>query len=183
MACCYQCNSRGQRSTTGQLVAAMPVSSQHLFAKCGLQELTSTVSINMTNYSRWGHRCLVSCVCCLSGRGLCDGPIPRPEEIYRVSVSQCNSNPLDTISGHKVRITEMERKKERKKKEKERQTERKRKKKERKRKTGRKKKKEKKEKGKTDRKKKKEEKERKKINYKVGRSNVYGQSPRKESNT
>ena len=27
----------------------------------------------------------VSCECCvLSGRGLCDGPIPRPEEPYRV---------------------------------------------------------------------------------------------------
>jgi hypothetical protein len=34
----------------------------------------------------------VSCECCvLSGRGLCDGPIPRPEESYRlyVCVSVC----------------------------------------------------------------------------------------------
>ena len=31
----------------------------------------------------------VSCECCvLSGRGLCDGPIPRPEESYRVWVCQ-----------------------------------------------------------------------------------------------
>jgi hypothetical protein len=29
----------------------------------------------------------VSCECCvLSGRGLCDGPIPRTEESYRVCV-------------------------------------------------------------------------------------------------
>jgi hypothetical protein len=30
----------------------------------------------------------VSCeYCVLSGRGLCDGPIPRPEEYYRLCVS------------------------------------------------------------------------------------------------
>ena len=29
----------------------------------------------------------VSCECCvMSGRGLCDGPIPRPEESYRLYV-------------------------------------------------------------------------------------------------
>jgi hypothetical protein len=34
-----------------------------------------------------GHECLslVNTVCCI-GRGLCDGPIPRPEEWYRVCV-------------------------------------------------------------------------------------------------
>jgi hypothetical protein len=34
----------------------------------------------------------VSCECCvLSGRGLCDGPIPRPEESYRLwCVSECD---------------------------------------------------------------------------------------------
>jgi hypothetical protein len=34
----------------------------------------------------------VSCDCCvLSGRGLCDGPTPRPEESYRLwCVSECN---------------------------------------------------------------------------------------------
>jgi hypothetical protein len=36
----------------------------------------------------------------LSGRGLCDGPIPRPEESYRLScVSECDqvkTNNLDT---------------------------------------------------------------------------------------
>ena len=32
----------------------------------------------------------VSCKCCvLSGRGLCDGPIPRPEESYCVCVCVC----------------------------------------------------------------------------------------------
>ena len=31
--------------------------------------------------SRWGH--------VLSGRGLCDGPIPRPEEFYDCGVSLC----------------------------------------------------------------------------------------------
>jgi len=32
----------------------------------------------------------VSCECCvLSGRGLCDGPILRPEEAYRVCVCVC----------------------------------------------------------------------------------------------
>jgi hypothetical protein len=34
----------------------------------------------------------------LSGRGLCDGPIPRLEESYRLCVSlnvmKCNNNPL-----------------------------------------------------------------------------------------
>jgi hypothetical protein len=34
----------------------------------------------------------VSCECCaLSGRGLCFGPIPRPEESYRLwCVSECD---------------------------------------------------------------------------------------------
>jgi hypothetical protein len=34
----------------------------------------------------------VSCECCvLSGRGLCDGPIPRPEESYGLwCVSECD---------------------------------------------------------------------------------------------
>jgi hypothetical protein len=27
--------------------------------------------------------------CVLSGRGLCEGPIPRPEESYRVCVCRC----------------------------------------------------------------------------------------------
>ena len=41
----------------------------------------------------------VSCErCVLSGRGLCDGPIPRSEESYRVlcvslSVTKCNKTP------------------------------------------------------------------------------------------
>jgi hypothetical protein len=43
----------------------------------------------------------VSCtVFVLSGRGLCDGPIPRPEDSYRLwCVSECdqvNINNLDT---------------------------------------------------------------------------------------
>jgi hypothetical protein len=41
----------------------------------------------------------VCCKCCmLSGRGLCDGPIPRPEESYRlwcvIVCDQMNNNPL-----------------------------------------------------------------------------------------
>ena len=37
----------------------------------------------------------VSCECCvLSGRGLCDGPIPRPEESYRCGVSGCHRKGL-----------------------------------------------------------------------------------------
>jgi hypothetical protein len=33
----------------------------------------------------------VLCVFVLSGRGLCDGPIPRPEESYRLwCVSECD---------------------------------------------------------------------------------------------
>jgi hypothetical protein len=45
----------------------------------------------------------VSCDCCeLSGRGLCDGLIPRPEESYRLwCVSECDQvkiNNLDTYS-------------------------------------------------------------------------------------
>jgi len=35
--------------------------------------------------SRWGEWMAVCCECCvLSGRGLCDGPIARPEESYRL---------------------------------------------------------------------------------------------------
>jgi hypothetical protein len=39
----------------------------------------------------------ISCECCvlLSGRGLCDEPIPRPEESYRLwCVSQCDQKEL-----------------------------------------------------------------------------------------
>ena len=41
----------------------------------------------------------VFCECCVfSGRGFCDGPIPRPKDSYRVCVSlsmiRCNSNPV-----------------------------------------------------------------------------------------
>jgi hypothetical protein len=33
----------------------------------------------------------VSCECCvLSGRGLCDGLVPRPEESYRVLCLKCD---------------------------------------------------------------------------------------------
>jgi hypothetical protein len=44
----------------------------------------------------------VGCKCCvLSGRGLCDGPIPRPEESYRlwcvVMCDQMNNNPVHLI--------------------------------------------------------------------------------------
>jgi len=32
--------------------------------------------------------CLL-CIVCSSGRGLCDGPITRPEEAYRICVTEC----------------------------------------------------------------------------------------------
>ena len=36
----------------------------------------------------------LSCDCCvLSGRGLCGGPFPRPEESYQVRVSPCDQIP------------------------------------------------------------------------------------------
>jgi hypothetical protein len=35
----------------------------------------------------------VCCECCvLSGRGLCEGPIPRPEESYRACFTKCDQN-------------------------------------------------------------------------------------------
>jgi hypothetical protein len=51
--------------------------------------------------SHRGHGCLfLVTVCVSSGRGLCDGPIPRPEESYRLwCVSECDQvkvNNLDT---------------------------------------------------------------------------------------
>jgi hypothetical protein len=49
--------------------------------------------------------CLFVSVCVLSGRGLCDEPIPRPGEFYRLwCVSQCDQNTfkknLDTETGN-----------------------------------------------------------------------------------
>jgi hypothetical protein len=46
----------------------------------------------------------VSCECCvLSGRGLCDGPIPRPEESYQLwRVSECD---LETSKRRRPRPT------------------------------------------------------------------------------
>jgi hypothetical protein len=41
-----------------------------------------------------------SCVWCLFNRGLCDGPIPRPEELYRMFVC--------VIDCDQVRIRERE---------------------------------------------------------------------------
>ena len=41
--------------------------------------------------SHRGNGCLVCCECfVLSGRGLCNGPIPPPEEVYRVCVCVCH---------------------------------------------------------------------------------------------
>jgi hypothetical protein len=41
--------------------------------------------------SHRGHGCLSCTVFVLSGRGLCDGPIPRPEECYRLwCVLECD---------------------------------------------------------------------------------------------
>jgi hypothetical protein len=43
------------------------------------------VVVQRTKKSRRGHGCLsVVSVVCLSGRGLCDGLITRPEESYRL---------------------------------------------------------------------------------------------------
>jgi hypothetical protein len=43
-----------------------------------------------------GRYCCLYCECCmLSGRGLCDGPIPYPEVyVVALSVIRCNNNPL-----------------------------------------------------------------------------------------
>jgi hypothetical protein len=64
----------------------------------------------------------VSCECSLlSGRGLCDGLITRPEESYRVwcvlSVIRCNNNPLHPpwVVRKRSRIRKKERNKGRKK--------------------------------------------------------------------
>jgi hypothetical protein len=40
----------------------------------------------------------VSCECVLSGRGLCDGPIPRPEEYHRLwCVSECDQGKINNL--------------------------------------------------------------------------------------
>ena len=45
----------------------------------------STVRFSeQTSWSRWGHGYVSAEGCVLSGRGLSDGPISRPEESYRV---------------------------------------------------------------------------------------------------
>jgi hypothetical protein len=46
-----------------------------------------------------GARMFVSCkVFVLSGRGLCDGPIPRPEESYRMwCVSECDQEKINNL--------------------------------------------------------------------------------------
>jgi hypothetical protein len=66
----------------------------------------------------------VCCECCvLSGRGLCDGPITRPEKSYRlwcvIACGQMNNNPLHLtwLGSQKL---DLERKKERKKERKQR---------------------------------------------------------------
>ena len=41
----------------------------------------------------------ISCECCVSGRGLCDGPIPRPEESYRMCVCVDECDRKATIMG------------------------------------------------------------------------------------
>ena len=41
----------------------------------------------------------VSCECCvLSGRGLCNEPIPRPEKSYRVFVSIIRRNDINSTA-------------------------------------------------------------------------------------
>jgi len=61
-----------------------------------------------------------SCECCESSGRVCDGPIPRPEESYRVylcvllSVVRCNNQSLQVQWVGKRGQTKKERKKERK---------------------------------------------------------------------
>ena len=57
----------------------------------------SLAGISGLNYAMsW--KSVSSVFCVLSGRGLCDGPIPRPEESYRIfvsrSVDRCTNKPL-----------------------------------------------------------------------------------------
>jgi hypothetical protein len=48
--------------------------------------------------SHRGHGCLSCTVFVLSGRGLCDGPISRPEESYRLwCVSECDQVKMKTF--------------------------------------------------------------------------------------
>jgi len=67
---------KGRRQESWLRPNRSAVSSQLLFTKCGLQAVTSTVRINKTNYPA-------------GGRGLCNWPIPRPEEFYQVCVCEC----------------------------------------------------------------------------------------------
>jgi hypothetical protein len=47
----------------------------------------------------------VTCECCvLSRRGLCDGPIPRPEESYRVCVCVCVSVSVRSMNSQSGQI-------------------------------------------------------------------------------
>jgi hypothetical protein len=75
----------------------IPVAAQSKAQVCG-RALAGIVGSNPT-----GGMIFVSCtVFVLSGRGLCDGPIPRPEESYRMwCVLQCDQmkiqNPLHLL--------------------------------------------------------------------------------------
>jgi hypothetical protein len=68
--------------------------------------------------SRRRHGCLSLVRVVLLCRNLCEGPIPRPEESYRVCVSlnliKCNNKPSTPTVSRKVRIRQKERKKARK---------------------------------------------------------------------
>ena len=52
--------------------------------------------------SRWGHGCLSPVSVVFSGRCLCEEPIPRPEESYRVcvflSVVRCSNSSAPTVN-------------------------------------------------------------------------------------
>ena len=64
--------------------------SKHWVCGCSLAGIAGSNPAGVMNVCR---ECWV-----LSGRGLCDGPIPRLEESYRLCVSlnvmKCNNNPL-----------------------------------------------------------------------------------------
>ena len=58
----------------------------------------------------WGHRCLFLKCCVSSGRGLCDGPITRPEESYQLwCVTVCDTEtstvrrPWPTLGCHAIK--------------------------------------------------------------------------------
>ena len=63
---------------------SMPVAERSKAWVCG-RSLAGIVGSN----SAAGINVSLLCIVCSSDRGLCDGPITRPEEAYRICVSEC----------------------------------------------------------------------------------------------